>query len=50
MLIIKEWRAVGFDWRLLCSRRGAWYFLERDGVTIAESGDRRALLSQGWFN
>jgi len=50
MLICKEYEAMGCQWRLLRDRRRAWYFLERDGIVIAESGDRRELLSQGWYN
>ena len=50
MLICKEYRAVGFNWRLLRNRRCAWYYLERDGKIVAEGGDRRALLSQGWYD
>lgn len=49
MLIIKEYRAMGFSWRLLRHRARAWYVLERDGINIAESGDRAALLAQGWY-
>ena len=49
-LICKEWRAIGFSWRLLRRRWRAWYLLERDGQVIAESGDRRALLEQGWYS
>jgi hypothetical protein len=49
MLICKEWQAVGSKWRLLRAQYSAWYYLERDGAVTAESGDRRVLLSQGWF-
>lgn len=50
MLICKAWCAVNHSWRLLRERQSAWYYLERDGLVIAESGDRRALLAQGWYN
>ena len=49
MLICKEYEACGFSWRLLRERQSAWYYLERDGVVIAQSGDRRSLLLQGWY-
>lgn len=49
MLICKEWDAVGSTWRLLRHRQRVWYFLERNGRIIAESGDRWLLLSQGWY-
>lgn len=49
MLVCKEYRAAGFLWRLLRDRGRAWYYLERDGRLIAESGDRRALLKLGWY-
>jgi hypothetical protein len=48
-LIMKEWQAVGFTWRLLRSRRCPWFYLERDGRVIAEGSDRKNLLSQGWY-
>lgn len=50
MIICKEYRAVGSSWRLLRHRLRAWYYLEQDGRLIAESGDRRALLRQGWYH
>jgi len=50
MLIVKEYEAVGCKWRLLRERSSAWYYLERDGQVIAEGGDRRALLTQGWYH
>ena len=50
MLICKEYEACGFKWRLLRHRFRGWYYLERDGVVIAESGDRKALLAQGWHD
>lgn len=49
MLIVKEYQAVGFSWRLLRHQYRAWYYLERDGAIIAEGGDRRALLTSGWY-
>jgi hypothetical protein len=49
MLICKEYTAAGFSWRLLRDRIRCWYYLERDGVVVAESDDRKALLRQGWY-
>jgi hypothetical protein len=49
LLIVKEYRAVGFAWRLLRERQSNWFYLERDGHVIAEGGDRKALLAQGWY-
>lgn len=36
MLIIREFRILGFSWRVLRERNCAWYYLERDGEVIAE--------------
>ena len=49
MLVIKEYAALGYNWRLLRHRMRAWYYLERDGLIVAEGSDRRALLAQGWY-
>ena len=49
MLIMKEYTAMGFKWRILRDRGPAWYYLERDGVIIAESGNYRELLALGWY-
>lgn len=48
MLMCKEWRALGFNWRLLRDRKRAWYYLERDNRLIAE-GNRSDLLAIGWY-
>ena len=36
MLIIREFKVLGFSWRVLRERNRAWYYLERDGQIIAE--------------
>lgn len=50
MLIVKEYSAVGFQWRLLRERNHNWFYLERDGQIIAESGNRAELLALGWYH
>lgn len=48
-MIIKEWRSMGSQWRLLRDQYRTWYYLEQDGKIVAE-GTREELLSKGWFN
>lgn len=48
-MIIKEWTACGFAWRLVREQYKIWYYLERDGVMVAEGQDRKALLQKGWY-
>jgi hypothetical protein len=49
-IIMKEWLAIGFKWRVLRHRFRGWYYLERDGIVIEEGGDYRKLLTNGWYN
>ena len=49
MLIIKEYSAMGFKWRLLLDRKCHWFYLERDGKIISEGTNRTELLKLGWY-
>jgi hypothetical protein len=48
-LIIKEWEAVGFKWRIERYRYGSWFYLFRNDRMVEEAPDKTVLLEHGWY-
>jgi len=49
MLIMMEWRAIGYNWVIVRYRFHSWYYLFRDNILVEESSSYQKLLKLGWY-
>ena len=49
MLEMKQWQAIGFNWKVVRAQYSSWYYLFRNDILIQESGNYQELLKLGWY-